>query len=165
MDKYATHLPVLEKVFEYSKPNRIFEYGMGLYSTKLLLEKAGKKGMVTSVEMQSLEWYKQCCNHFSEDKRWTSICDIGPYYRMGLPADLIFVDGHGDSRPECVTAAGIMKCPIIIAHDTEAVTYGWERVNLPPEYHSIQILDKETGIGTTVWALDKGLIEYLKVLL
>jgi hypothetical protein len=66
---------------------------------------------------------------------------LDPHY------DLIFVDGHGDSRPECLMWAK-NRTDLIIAHDTEHPYYGWERADMSGFTKTVYDALSPT---TTVW--------------
>jgi hypothetical protein len=133
MEEISTfsHLPVLKRVIEEHKPRTVFEFGMGDGSTPLFIEHCRQ---VVSVEMQSLSWYVELVGKYEADN-WAPIClpcpRCGIYFLTGGQTfDLVFVDGHGDTRPEQIRAAS-EKTDLIIAHDTEEPSYGWGRVNMP----------------------------------
>lgn len=158
MNAYATHLPVLKKVFGYKKYSDVAEYGMGLYSTLFFIENCER---IQSLEMQSAEWYNKIISEFGNKKNWIHAYSPSPDSRLRKKLDLVFVDGHGDSRPECVNAAIELNIEVIIAHDTEEKGYGWERIKLTDAYSSIEIKDNESGVQTTVYSTDHKLIKYL----
>ena len=61
--------------------------------------------------------------------------------------DMIFVDGHGDSRPECLEWAKD-HADLIVAHDTEHPYYGWERADMSGFKVTVH---NELSPWTTVW--------------
>jgi hypothetical protein len=75
-----------------------------------------------------------------------------------LNFDIIFVDGHSESRWKCINDA-IGKCNIIIVHDTETSSYNWNLVNLQPNYLWLDI--KTYNPWTSVITNDKNLISNL----
>ncbi len=101
-DLYSTHLPFLEKIFSLiEKPNLVIEFGMGNYSTEFFIQNSNK---VESIEMQSKEWYDNMHEKFKTYDNWSPFMFIGPdeYKKHNfLKPDLCFVDGHGNTRPEC----------------------------------------------------------------
>jgi hypothetical protein len=161
IDLYSTHQEYLKKIFEYTgKLNNVLEFGMGNYSTEVLINNAEK---VTSIEMQHQEWYNMMVDKFKEAKNWNSYLLLGPHeylkleYNEGI--DLAFVDGHGETRPECINLMVEKNCPIIVSHDTEASMYGWDRVKAEG-YNKIDF--KKHPNWTTLWTKDQGLYEFIK---
>ena len=100
----STHREYLEEIFKIKgKLNTIIEFGMGDFSSGLLIEN-GKN--VVSIEMQNQSWYDKISNKFSKTDNWKGILSLGPhtYRTLELPkiVDLAFVDGHGSSRFDCI---------------------------------------------------------------
>lgn len=158
-DLYSTHLPFLEKIFSLiEKPNLVIEFGMGNYSTNFFIQNSNK---VESIEMQSKEWYDNMYEKFKTYDNWSPFMFIGPdeYKKHNfLKPDLCFVDGHGNTRPECVNLMIDLGCPIIIAHDTETATYGWDRVN-QQNYKRYDF--KKFDVWSSVWTINKNIINSL----
>jgi len=127
----SSHLPILQKIIETFSIKSVFEYGIGTYSTKLFLDKCDK---VVSVEMnnhrrKNLSWYEYAVKELSNKSTkdiWSHKQLIGSspaiHHSLGIfeneKFDMIFVDGHGDTRGEQVNAA-LTGSDIIVAHDTE----------------------------------------------
>jgi len=111
-------------------PKTVLEFGCGEYSTGFFV---GQGASVTSVEMQDEGWAEKVKGMYPDvnmvvclgKDSWQELAYEERY-------DLIFVDGHGGSRPECVNWAKD-HTDIIVAHDTQEPWYGWERVDLNPE--------------------------------
>jgi hypothetical protein len=79
---YGTHLEYLEEIFNFKgKLKTIIEFGMGNFSTKLLIEN-GKN--VTSIEMQYEDWYDKMVLTFNSHKNWKPHKLIGGYDFMNL---------------------------------------------------------------------------------
>jgi len=130
LDPYGSHIPTFDRIFAKNNIKTVLEFGGGDHSTPYFIEKGCT---VHSIEMQSEEWY----NHIVERNptamvelalgkdAWKEIFDgsFNDHY------DLIFVDGHLDSRPECANWAK-NHTDIIVLHDTEAHCYGWQRLEL-----------------------------------
>jgi hypothetical protein len=159
IDNYSTHLPLLEKIFSVmDKPKTVLEFGMGNFSTQFFIEKSEN---TISIEMQSEEWYNDMFKKFSSNSNWSPHLYLGPETFMGFKftsVDLCFVDGHGETRPECVNHMMNLNCPIIIAHDTETSSYGWDRVN---ENHYKRYDYKKLDVWTTVWTTNENLLKEL----
>jgi len=129
LDPYGSHIPTFDRIFAKNKIKTVLEFGGGDHSTPYFIEKGCT---VHSIEMQSEEWY----NHIVERNPTAKVFfDLGKDgWRNLIPIlsdhyDLIFVDGHLDSRPECANWAK-NHTDIIVLHDTEAHCYGWQRLQL-----------------------------------
>jgi len=162
IDLYSTHIEFLEFIFKHKgKLNKIIEFGSGLFSTDFFI-KNGKK--VISIEMQSENWFNQVKSKFINENHWTIHFSIGPFNFVNLKfydeTDFCFVDGHGDSRPECINFMMEKNCPIIVSHDTEEPSYGWTRVKNEKNYKSLTF--KKYKNWTTIWTTDEELYLFLK---
>lgn len=145
MDPTATHLPILSNMLAKHGFKRVLEFGCGLFSTKFFIEHGCE---LTSVEMQNEDWMRKVHDVFpGADIRLA----LGPDAWRGLDLDgrfdLIFVDGHGDSRPECMEWAK-EHTDLIVAHDTEHPYYGWDRADMAG---FIKTEYKDMPPWTTVW--------------
>ena len=162
IDLYSTHLKYLNDIFNIKgKLKNIVEFGTGYYSTELLIN----NGLdVMSIEMQSEEWYNSVKNKFSYYKNWKCYNLIGAFEFNNIEypenIDMSFVDGHGDSRPECINMMMEKNCPIIVAHDTEEPGYRWDKVKNDLGYDKLDF--KEYVNWTTLWTKDKYLLDQLK---
>lgn len=122
--KYRSHLPVLKIIFDFTSIQNVFEYGCGLYSTKFFVEHAGK---ITSIEMQSQQWYDKVKKNIISDKL-ELFCKLGEtdaieyFKKLNRQYDLIFVDGI--VREDCVRNA-IGQSDIIVVHDLSLIR--WEQ--------------------------------------
>lgn len=147
LDPTATHLPVLEQLFHNHPIKTVLEFGCGLFSTKLFVEHGC---YVTSFEMQSVTWYH---NVKKDLPSVNLILALGKdKWESFIPAledryDLIFVDGHKDSRPDCMMWAKD-HTDLIVAHDTEHSYYQWERADMTGFKAT---LHDELTPTTTVW--------------
>jgi hypothetical protein len=138
MDVYATHLPVLNFLREnLPSINKVFEFGCGYNSTPLFLQICDH---LTMVEMQSEEWYDKISKEFKRDYRnWDAILALGPdkgieiFKGLKHDFDIVFVDGHGDTRWKCVNEA-FKKSSVIVAHDFETSSYQWYRIEKPDNW-------------------------------
>ncbi|UCC20630.1 MAG: hypothetical protein JSV62_04900 [Promethearchaeota archaeon] len=142
MDNYTTHLPVFEKLFKQKSYSKILEFGLGFGSTPYLLKNCDS---LTSIEMQSEDWYYKVYESLKNEKKWRSYVNIGPFDFMNNKVinesyDLVFVDGHGDSRPEVINYF-FDKCDTILTHDFETAGYRWHLINQPSKYIRI-VYDK-----------------------
>lgn len=147
MDPTSTHLPILDSLFRQREIASVLEFGCGLFSTRKFVECGCK---VTSIEMQSREWF---------DRVKAALPTVDLHLALGamewkklIPEladryDMIFVDGHKDSRPDCMTWAKD-RTDLIVAHDTEHPVYQWERADM--RGFSVQVFDVVRP-WTTVW--------------
>lgn len=140
---YASHIPVLRKILKIMPDiKQILETGMGLYSTNELINSGA---YVTSIEMNSREWFDNMVNKYKDSATWTPILelDIVDAVRQvkGFGyADLVFIDGNGDNRFDQINAA-FNIAPVIVVHDTEEAGYQWERVVLPAGWEWINVIE------------------------
>lgn len=161
MDLYSTHLEHLDKIITFiGKPKNSVEFGTGNYSTDFLIKNSEQ---LMSIEMQSEKWFNEIVNKFKGNNNWEYFCSIGPkkFLELKYPnnVDFSFVDGHGDSRPECINFMMSKNCPVIVAHDTEELGYGWNRVETNNGYKKIDF--KKHKNWTTLWTNNIQLFDYL----
>ena len=145
LDPTATHLPIWEELFKTRDIKTVLEFGCGDFSTTMFHSNGCK---VTAIEMQHPEWFEKIRELLPEvDLKMA----IGPHNWMELGLngkyDAIFVDGHGDSRPECMMWAKD-HTDLIVAHDTEHPYYGWERADMSGFTKTVY---DQTVPWTTVW--------------
>ncbi len=160
MDRYASHLPLLKKVFELKTINKVLEFGCGEYSTGFFINNSKE---VIFIEMQSEEWFNKISDQYKEYSNVKGILSLGAHSFKNLniftKIDLCFVDGHGDSRPDCINFIQPYT-DIIMAHDTETYSYGWNRISFFKKMYSFQYKNMEPF--TTIWSSDAEFIETLK---
>ena len=150
LESWATHLPVLHTVFEWCNIENVFEFGSGFGSTPFFIDKCKK---VHSVEMQSEIWFEKINEKFKDCKNFFYEKSIGPTSGINILKngdewyDLVFVDGHGDSRWDCINNS-FSKTNLIIAHDVETISYNWNLVNKPKgwSYYCYKQQNPYTGI-------------------
>ncbi len=162
LNPYNTHLPILERIFLLKKIKRVFEFGLGIYSTPFFTEKAES---VVSIEMQSEDWFNQM-NYYDDNLKvlYRPGGELAIEYLRSDPTvyDLIFVDGHGGTRWKCVNTSFEKGYEIIVAHDTEQKTYEWDRIKMPDGYYKIDMVQYTPW--TTVWSTDEKLITTLGII-
>jgi hypothetical protein len=106
--------------------------------------------------MQNENWFREMKSKISNNV--TLLCQLGPYHaietldKMNRKFDLIFVDGHGDSRWHAINIAS-KYTDIIVAHDTETSSYNWHLVKLNSDWESST--DTSTPVYTTTWKKKK----------
>ena len=162
MDRYSTHLPLLSKISKLTQIKTCLEFGMGNYSTSFLLDNTEQS--VTSIEMQSSEWFNIVKNKFGSNAKWNGILCLDPNAVFNLQYlkhyDLVLVDGYGSNRPECANFSATFSDTIVV-HDTEAVSvYGWDRIKLESIGYS-SFIDKAQEPWTTVYSKNSNLIKSL----
>jgi predicted O-methyltransferase YrrM len=145
MDPTSTHLPVFDLLFNHHRIKTVLEFGCGLFSTKKFTDEGC---IVTSIEMQHKEWFDKVKSELpGVDLRLAIGKDTWESEPLNERYDLIFVDGHGDSRPECLMWAK-NHTDLIVAHDTEHPYYEWHRADMSG--FDKQLFDELTPT-TTVW--------------
>ena len=151
MDSYATHLPYLKQIFDKERIENVFEFGCGNFSTLFFAEKCKS---VISIEMQSEDWFNELKIKVPSNVKL--LCQLGPDSAIdtldllgfsGVKFDLIFVDGHGDSRWKAINVAS-KYTSIIVAHDTQFPGYRWDKVKLDGW---VEEIDKTYSTYTTMW--------------
>lgn len=131
MNPYASHMPILEKLFECCSIRSVIETGMGDFSTRFFCEKGCN---LVSIEMQNKPWYEKIEAELKGPNRVflylpgkDGACE---FLRAATKVDLVLVDGHHHSRFRQIQEA-FDKARYIVVHDTEAFVYRWDRVKLP----------------------------------
>jgi len=128
INAYSSHSPIFRKLFETFDIKTAFEYGIGEHSTPLFLEYCDK---VVSVEMNThtvdgMPWYDKVVQDMGERENWehhnmpgkTEAIEYGIKRFQDEKFDLVFADGHGDTRGEQAnTGFGIAK--FVVAHDAQ----------------------------------------------
>lgn len=161
MDRFSTHLPIIQEIFSFKKQiKNSLEFGMGNYSTEFLVSNTKEK--VISIEMQSETWFNDIKLKFEKNSKWSGILCLGANNFLDLQYnkyDFVLVDGHGDSRPECINFISKFT-DLIVTHDTEDSYYRWEKIKLDDSFLSIE--DKRYEPYTKIFTKDVELINYLK---
>lgn len=159
MDGFGSHLPLLEEIFKLKKINSVLEFGMGDFSTDFFVNNCSD---VTSIEMQTEEWFHKTYEKYKDHANWKGVLCLGPQEFKTLSykkIDLCFVDGHGDSRPDCINHMQTYS-DIFVAHDTETFTYYWGRILFFKKMYSFQYTKFRPY--TTVWSSDEEFINELR---
>ena len=147
----ASHLPVLYYLGTRVKVASVFEFGCGVFSTQFFVDWISE---VESVEMQHQEWYDKIKLVHGQCEKFKISCMIGPeeaidyFSSLSRRWDMVFVDGHGESRWKAVNSA-FNKTDLIVAHDTEDPRYHWDRVAVPAYWHRLDF--KQLPVWTTVF--------------
>jgi len=128
MNPYSTHMPVVDWALGHYDVQSVFEFGMGDYSTRLFVDRCDR---VQSIEMQNRRWYTKMAKEYG---RRAEMAYMGGPDRaidsLHGKWDMVFVDGDGRSRWKQVKRA-FYHTKLIVAHDTEALVYRWDRIVLP----------------------------------
>lgn len=133
LESWATHLPVLESILNNCPIESVFEFGSGFGSTPLFIERCKH---VHSIEMQNDDWFHRVNEKFKECSGFTYEKAIGPrigidiFKNTGRNYDLVFVDGHGDTRWDCINKS-FDRTNIIVTHDTNVPSYKWNLIEIP----------------------------------
>ena len=135
-ETYGSHLDFLnEELLKAPDKINVLEFGCGRFSTITFLNHKKIKE-VFSIEMQDENYLNELIKEI-KSKRWSygfaETFDIAEMYAMnyirGQRPHIALVDGHMDTRPECVNLCVSMKVPVIVAHDFQYPGYGWERID------------------------------------
>ena len=111
--------------------------------------------------MQSEEWFEKIKILPSSDVRLMLGYQNYDYItKIGEKFDMVFVDGHGSTRPECINESIKLKIPYIVAHDTEEASYGWNRVYDSTDYKQYNY--KKYKNWTTLWTTDQSFYDSVK---
>ena len=163
-DKMNSHLSTLNLVmsilaYPYYKVKKTFEFGCGDFSTPFFLDRSenhiAAETTGHSNEARSFEWYGKIKNQYGNRLLNIFISSIEGNFKIleKEQPDLVFVDG-ADFRSRMVNES-FKHTSVVIAHDTEAIGYGWENVEMPIGWtrHSraSKTIPDPDGAWTTVW--------------
>jgi hypothetical protein len=87
--------------------------------------------------MQSQEWYEKMKKQVA--KNISLLYSPGPIGAIEIfdktqdSFDLVFVDGHGESRWKCINHS-FDKTKLIVTHDFETASYNWNLVKMPDSW-------------------------------
>ena len=159
---YATHLPVLDFLLDEIQPKKVLEWGMGFYSTPLLIEKT--KVQVCSIETASEEWYKKIHDKYSLSPNFSIRKKISKTGALEILSDieedwdLVFNDGDTYSRHIIAQAAQYWNT-VIVSHDTQEKQYFYNAVLLREGWVWMDI--KDYSVWTSVLCNRPKLLEIL----
>ena len=171
---YATHLPILDFLLDFLLPKKILEWGMGFYSTPLLIEKT--KDMVFSIETVSMEWYKKVRDRYRNKSTFECVVELSKAgvlkeiprieeYERGW--NIVFNDGDSFSRHVIAQMAQnwydhhLQEAPVIISHDTQEKQYFYNAVLLGLGWVWMDIMDY--SVWTSVLTCRTELLELLTI--
>ncbi len=156
---YATHLPILDFLLDTLQPKRVLEWGMGFYSTPLLIEKT--KDTVLSIETVSSEWLEKILEKYSSHKnfvgRMSNALEALPSVEK-LEWDLIFNDGDSFSRHIIAQMAQYWNT-VVVSHDTQEKQYFYQAIYLREGWVWMDIMDY--SVWTSVLCNRPKLLELL----
>ena len=131
MNKYATHLPILEAIYDVFKFQKVFEFGCGYYSTSFFVEHCNE---IESVEMQHKMWYDEISENIKSEKL-KLYCLLGEVDAIELlktkgKYDLILIDGI--ARANSIMES-FKHTDLIVVHDTSkrAVRRYSQQISMP----------------------------------
>jgi len=152
INKGATHIPILKRLFAERDIATVLEFGMGEFSTLWLAEHAES---VMSIEDNAIGWLPKTIELVKAaglDSKWSGVCTADGHVWLARQAprrwDMVFVDGRRNNRPDIINAAFAVT-DLIVAHDTECVAYEWERVEMPDGWECTS--HHELTPWTSVW--------------
>jgi predicted O-methyltransferase YrrM len=143
-DPYSSHLLLLRSLLRTARPERVLEFGAGLYSTPCFLERPELKRIV-SVEADP-EWRKKVAHH-CDDSRLV----LRPDKRVLPDAfDLIFIDDGGSAAERLDTIRFVLSQthPTTVIHDAEVPEYAAAIKELAITY---SIYDATLPATAVVW--------------
>jgi len=161
----SSHLGVLELIFKHSNVKSVFEYGCGNYSTNFFIKNAES---IISVEMNRMAWVDKLKNEIKSDKLnllfIRGLAAIEYFKSTNKTYDLVFVDGDGRLRLNCVFNS-FGKAETIAVHDVNltwkrARHKGWLNMEVPGDYKVITM--NIAYPSTTVYTRNDNLLTELK---
>jgi len=114
---------VLRGVLEFLKPRKTLEYGMGLFSTPMILAYGSS---LVSIEMQDKCWYDQLVATKPKSPEFLPLLllgnDAGLTYIRGLTEgfDLVFVDGI---NRHVVVLDALTRSDTVMMHDSQGTVF------------------------------------------
>ena len=161
MNGYGSHMPILTEYVERFRPENVLEFGCGDNSTPLFIEHCKS---VVSIEMQKPDWFLLMFQKYGASENlqlcWMPGAGRAPEYLSKSQSrfDLVFVDGHMQSRVAQIEAA-FGKTDVIITHDTDQPCYRWGNVHLPDGWAWIDVVS--TNPWTTIITHRHDVIEWV----
>ena len=152
---FGSHLWVLKTVLDRLAPQRVVEFGMGMYSTLLFIEYPVH---LISIEMERHDWFYHVTEKVLATPRAAPV--FQPVFAQnplayslfaGLPRpDLVFVDGDL-TRAEQAMAALERGVETIVMHDFTPDSFNYRTLMVPPgyiQYNCHRTVGPPTGILT-----------------
>ncbi len=119
LDAYASHLPILRSLLTAIRPERVLEYGAGLYSTPAFLERPELRRLV-SIEADP-GWRKKVALHCDDERlalRPEPTADPSDF-------DFVFIDDGENATERETTIRAVLSGahPVTVIHDAEVPEY------------------------------------------
>jgi hypothetical protein len=131
--RWGTHVEVLRALIEQVPIRSVLEFGMGMYSTPMLVERIDK---VFAVEQSDPDWVayvRKLCDGKGElffEPSSTKALEM-----FGTDWDMAFVDGKREERLPALQGCLDARIPFIVAHDMNQTDwYQYHRVVKPKGY-------------------------------
>lgn len=150
INPYGSHLAFLRMIFKSFEIKSVLELGLGENSTPFFLDQGCN---LVSIEQQDAGWLNKMIKIIGENDNWKKA--FNPYPIKEAKAfqsefDLVFVDGHHESRADDVNNF-FHKSPLIVAHDFEKTKfYQWHKIKMPKDYRLFTYT--ENGKQTALFA-------------
>lgn len=164
MNSHLSTLNLVCAILAYPKGqvHDSFEFGCGEYSTEFFARMSYHHIFVETLghkeDARSVEWFNKMKAKCGEDA-WIDcrgyISDLKGCFDILQKAKptLVFVDGP-DFRPAMVQES-FNHTHVVIAHDTEEASYGWNQIIMPDGWYRLTSGSPEipdpNGAWTTVW--------------
>jgi len=152
---FSTHLPVLFGLAQILRPRHVLEFGSGLYSTPVFLDRRVFRDLISLDTYESdPAWLTEVQRLLHCDDRVTIHPIIGGMYNLHelrrLDAyDLIFVDNSMDWRERVKTIDWISDCrptnSVVLVHDFEFDPYRLAAKRFRHR-HVVKALNPATGV-------------------
>jgi hypothetical protein len=162
----GSHIPVLKSIAKNMRIKRVFEIGMGIFSTKTFLNKDFFPDLEELFSYENSNLWIKYMNSILNDKRWKvkSIKDENEMAKdivlQGF-ADLIFVDGLHKHRLFALNHFKNLS-DIFVLHDCELDQFKgvlengfkYKFVYVPPEYRHTAILSQKIDVSNIAWNIE-----------
>ena len=159
-----SHVDLLGKVIKQFDIKHVLEFGCGDCSTVFMMDESNIDHL-TSVEMNNQSWYNKLHDRYIDNDNYDIHLKLGTtagiewMNETAKKYDLIFVDGHGDARPEVINDA-VQYTDLILAHDTQQPTFRWYLVKKLPGWKWIDV--KDHFPWTSVYTNRQDVIDFLE---
>ena len=151
MDRYATHLPVLQALGQKLPIQRVLELGGGTYSTAAFLDPDiyPRLEVLDTVEVIP-DWQEALQAAHGEDPRWRLMKKLPPTLKAGY--DLVFVDDGQCAADRIKSIEAVAGYPaLVVIHDYEVAQYRAVAVAVA-QWDSIHIYRAQTPHTAVCWS-------------
>lgn len=118
LSTWGSHQPVLRGIGKFMPVRSVIEFGGGLYSTPLFLDRAVFPQLESLITIESdIDWGKKVC---AEDTRHEVIVAHSRRFLdvlSGMKAGFVFIDGAGSRIP--LVTASLDVAPLFAIHDCQ----------------------------------------------